>query len=169
MKISLKMQKAINIQIKNEFDNAFLYLSISNWFTEKNLFGFANWNFVQYQEEQTHAIKFYNYILDRQGTVSISAIEKPKSDWKNSLQLFEDVLAREQETTKAIYGLYKIAQEENDYTSLGFLKWYLDEQVEEEGNAVKIIEDLKMAGDSKSALLFIDSKLSERKFEDETK
>lgn len=169
MKISQKMQDAINTQIKNEFDNAFLYLSITSWFEENDLKGFAQWNFVQYQEEQTHGIKFYNYIIERQGKATISQIEKPKNDWKSPLDVFEDILAREQETTKAIYSLYKTAQEENDYTSLGFLKWYLDEQVEEENNATEILNKLKMIGDSKSALVLLDAELGRRVFTDETK
>lgn len=169
MKISQKMQDAINIQIKNEFDNAFLYLSIASWFEENDLPGFAQWNFVQYQEEQTHGIKFYNYIIERQGRVIIDQIEKPQNNWNSPLDVFKDILAREQETTKAIYSLYKTAQEENDYTSLGFLKWYLDEQVEEENNATEIFNKLKMIGDSKSALLFLDGELGKRVFVDETK
>lgn len=169
MKISQKMQDAINIQIKNEFDNAFLYLSIASWFEENDLPGFAKWNFVQYQEEQTHGIKFYNYIIERQGKVIIDQIEKPRNQWATPLAIFEDILARELETTKAIYSLYKTAQEEGDYTSLGFLKWYLDEQIEEENNATNILNKLKMIGDSKSGLIFLDKELGKRLFVDETK
>jgi len=169
MKISQKMQDAINDQIKNEFDNAFLYLSIASWFEENDLQGFAQWNFVQYQEEQTHGIKFYKYVIERQGRVIIKQIDKPVNDWASPLAVFEDILAREQQTTKAIYSLYKTAQEENDYTSLGFLKWYLDEQVEEENNATEILNRLKMIGDSKSAMLLLDRELSKRVFVDETK
>ncbi len=168
MKISQKMQDAINVQIKNEFDNAFLYLSIASWFEENDLPGFAQWNFVQYQEEQTHGIKFYNYVIERQGRVIIDKIEKPQSEWKSPLDVFEDILAREQETTKAIYALYETAQKENDYTSLGFLKWYLDEQVEEENNATTILNKLKMIGDSKASLILLDEELGKRTFTDET-
>ena len=163
MKISKKMQDAINVQMKNEYDNAFLYLSIASWFEQKNLKGFANWNFVQYQEEQEHALKFYNYLLERQGEAVVDAVAKPKKDWNNIVDVFAEILEKEKETTENIYKLYEVAVEEKDYTTQGFLKWYLDEQVEEENNASTILDELKMIGDSKSALVLLDQKLGERK------
>lgn len=156
------MQDAINAQIKHEFDNAFLYLSMASWFEENDLPGFAKWNFVQYQEEQAHAIKLYNYVIERQGRVIIDEVEKPKSKWKNPMDVFNDILNREEQTTKLIYSLYELAMKESDYTSLGFLKWFLDEQVEEEDNANSIIGQLKLVGDSKSGLVVLDKELGKR-------
>lgn len=163
MKISKKMQDAINVQMKNEYDNAFLYLSIASWFEQKSLKGFAHWNFIQYQEEQEHALKFYNYLLERQGEAIVDAVAKPQKDWNSVIDIFKDILAKEKETTENIYKLYEIALEEKDYTTQGFLKWYLDEQVEEEDNASTILEKLEMIGDSKSALVLLDKELGERK------
>lgn len=163
MKISKKMQDAINVQMKNEYDNAFLYLSIASWFEQKSLKGFAHWNFVQYQEEQEHALKFYNYLLERQGEAIVDAVAKPQKDWNSVVDVFKDILAKEKETTENIYKLYEIALEEKDYTTQGMLKWYLDEQVEEEDNASTILEKLEMIGDSKSALVLLDKELGERK------
>lgn len=163
MKISKKMQDAINIQMKNEYDNAFLYLSIASWFEQKSLKGFAHWNFIQYQEEQEHALKFYNYLLERQGEAIVDAVAKPQKDWNSVIDVFKDILAKEKETTENIYKLYEIALEEKDYTTQGMLKWYLDEQVEEEDNASTILEKLEMIGDSKSALVLLDKELGERK------
>lgn len=163
MKISKKMQDAINVQMKNEYDNAFLYLSIASWFEQKSLKGFAHWNFIQYQEEQEHALKFYNYLLERQGEAVVDAVAKPQKDWNSVIDVFKDILAKEKETTENIYKLYEIALEEKDYTTQGFLKWYLDEQVEEEDNASTILEKLEMIADSKSALVLLDKELGERK------
>ncbi len=163
MKISKKMQDAINVQMKNEYDNAFLYLSIASWFEQKSLKGFAHWNFVQYQEEQEHALKFYNYLLERQGEAIVDAVAKPQKDWNSVIDVFKDILAKEKETTENIYKLYEIALEEKDYTTQGMLKWYLDEQVEEEDNASTILEKLEIIGDSKSALVLLDKELGERK------
>ena len=102
MKISKKMQDAINIQMKNEYDNAFLYLSIASWFEQKSLKGFAHWNFIQYQEEQEHALKFYNYLLERQGEAIVDAVAKPQKDWNSVIDVFKDILAKEKETTENI-------------------------------------------------------------------
>ncbi len=165
MKISKKMQDLINIQIKNEFDNAFLYLSISNWFEEQNLKGFANWNFIQFQEEQEHAMKFRQYLLDRQGEVEVKEITKPKKSWNSAKDVFAEILAKEEETTQCIYKLYDAALAENDYTSLSLLKWFLDEQVEEEDNASTILGKLELIGDSKIGLLALDKEVGKRQAE----
>ena len=169
MKISQTMQEAINLQIKHEYDNAFLYLSIASWFEENDLPGFAKWNFVQYQEEQTHAVKFYNYLIERQGKVIVNSVDKPNSSWNSPIEVYQDILVREQETTKAIYELCEKAQNEKDFTSLSFLQWYLDEQVEEENNVSTILNKLKMVGDSKTGLMFLDGEMGKRTFNDETK
>ena len=162
MKLSQTIIKAINTQIKNEFDNAFLYLSIASWCEENNLSGFAKWNLAQFKEEQEHAMKFYNYVFERQGKVDVMEVEQPKQKWNNIVDVFEDVVKREEETTTNIYKLYEIAKNENDYTTLSFLQWFLEEQVEEESTANTILSKLKMIGDSRSALMCLDSEAGKR-------
>ena len=162
MKLSQTIIKAINTQIKNEFDNAFLYLSIASWCEENNLSGFAKWNLAQFKEEQKHAMKFYNYVFERQGKVDIMEVEQPKQKWNNIVDVFEDVVKREEETTTNIYKLYEIAKNENDYTTLSFLQWFLEEQVEEESTANTILSKLKMIGDSRSALMCLDAEAGKR-------
>ena len=67
MKISKKVEEAINKQINAEIYSAYLYLGMSARFTELNLKGMANWLYVQAQEEMTHAMKFYRFNLERGG------------------------------------------------------------------------------------------------------
>ena len=163
MKISKTMESAINKQIADEFESAFLYLSMSTWFSENNLSGFAHWCYVQFLEEQEHAMKFHKYVLDRQGSPVINSVPKPKANWKNPVDVFNDILNQEIKVTSKINDLYKKAKEEDDYTSMSFLNWYLDEQVEEEEHSADILNKLKMIGDSKSGLMFLDSTLGNRK------
>lgn len=162
MKLSQTITKAINTQIKNEFDNAFLYLSIASWCEENNLSGFAKWNLAQFKEEQEHAMKFYNYVFERQGKVEIAEVEKPKQNWNDITDVFEDIVRREEETTKNIYKLYEIAKNENDYTTLSFLQWFLEEQVEEESTANAILSKIKMTANSSSALMCLDVEVGKR-------
>lgn len=62
---SQSLQDALNEQIKNEFYSAYVYLAMSSWFEDKALPGFAKWMRVQYQEELTHGLKIFDFILDR--------------------------------------------------------------------------------------------------------
>ena len=60
--------------------------------------------------------------------------------------------------------LYKITLEENYFAAQSFLKWCIDEQVEEEENVIAIIDALKLIGDNGYGLYSMDKDLSSRTF-----
>jgi ferritin len=161
------MQDAMNEQIKNELYSAYLYLSMAAHFESKTLAGFANWLRIQAKEELGHAMKFYDFILERGGEVTLKAIDQPPSSWKSNLEAFEQVLAHEQKVTKNIHDLYELALKEKDYPSQVMLQWFIEEQVEEEKNATEIIEKLKMIEAHGTAVLMLDHELGEREAEEE--
>ncbi|MFP4466551.1 MAG: ferritin [Candidatus Goldiibacteriota bacterium] len=167
--IGKKMSEAINEQVNAEIYSAYLYLSMSAWFTEKNLTGFANWMYVQAQEEMTHAMKFYNFNLERGGHIKLPAVEGVRDDFKSPLEIFEEAYGHEQKVTARIDALMDMALAEKDHATASMLKWFIDEQVEEEASASELVEKLKMIGDAKEQLLMLDKELSARTFVDETK
>ncbi|MCE1252322.1 MAG: ferritin [Anaerolineae bacterium] len=152
----------MNTQIKLELYSGYLYLSMSAYFEANNLPGFARWMKIQAKEEQEHAMKFFGYINDRGERVVLQAIDQPQSDFKGALAIFEQALEHEKSVTARIDLLYSIAVKNNDYASQSFLNWFVDEQVEEEKNASEIVEWLKKAGDSVTALFSLDSMLGKR-------
>jgi len=166
--LSKKMQDAINKQINEEIFSAYLYLSMSSDFTNKGLQGFANWMYVQYQEEITHAIKFLNYINERNGKVVLKAIKEPQHSWTSPTKAIEDSLKHEEYITSKIHDLVTLAEKEKDYATKSMLQWYIDEQVEEEANAHKILDNLKLLGSSKDGLMILDRELGQRIFVDAT-
>jgi ferritin len=157
-----KINDEMNAQIKHELTSAYIYLAMSAQFEAENLQGFAHWMRLQAQEEIGHAMKFYNFIFDRLGTVSLQAIEQPPSNFGSPLKAFEKALEHEQKITGLINSLYTLADKENDPASKVFLNWFVEEQVEEEKNAAQIVETLKMIGDSKNGLFMLDHQLSKR-------
>jgi ferritin len=160
--LSKAIQDAINEQIKNELYSAYLYLSMSAYFEEKTLPGFATWLRVQFQEEQTHALKLYDYVLERGGHVVLQAIPQPPADWKANLEVFELVLEHEQHVTTLIQELYELALTEKDYATQIMLQWFINEQVEEEKNATAIVEQLKLIDAHGSAVFMLDHQLGKR-------
>ena len=161
--ISSKMAKAINDQINRELYSAYLYLSMSAYFEDLSLKGFAGWFRVQYQEEVTHAMKFFDYLCEQGARMELQAIDKPPANFKSPLAVFEQSLKHEQFVTKNIYALVDLAIKEGDHATNSFLNWYVDEQVEEEANASEIVARIKLAGASQGALLYIDKELGKRK------
>ena len=125
--------------------------------------GFAQWMKVQLREENTHAMKFYEYLVTRGGRVVLSAIDAPDKEWKSPLGVFEAVYAHEVKITVMINDLLKLARDEQDTATEVMLQWFITEQVEEEANALLILEKLKMIKDSANGLFMFDHKLGERK------
>ncbi len=162
MFISKKMQDAVNEQINAEMYSAYLYLSMSAYFKRLNLDGFAKWLRVQFEEEQVHALKFYDYVLERGGSVELKPIAQPAAAWDSPAAVFKQVLEHEQHVTALIYKLYEVALEEKDYASQVLLQWYVDEQVEEESNASMIVDHLQRIADHETAVLQLDHQLGKR-------
>lgn len=159
---SQSLQDALNEQIKNEFYSAYVYLAMSSWFEDKALPGFAKWMRVQYQEELTHGLKIFDFILDRDARALVHGFNAPPAEWKSSLDAFESSYAHEQKVTAMINNLYALAVKENDYPTIVLLQWFINEQVEEEKSMKLIVDQLRMAGDSATALLLLDRELGAR-------
>lgn len=162
--ISKKMQEAINKQINAEIYSSYLYLSMAAWFETSNLKGFANWMRVQAQEENFHAMKFFDYLLSRQGKVELAAIDGPPTKWKSPISAFEAVYEHEQKVTASINKLAALANNENDYATTVLLHWFINEQVEEESNADGLVQKLKLMGDNTGGLFMMDQELAARVF-----
>jgi ferritin len=160
--MSKKMLQEMNDQIQREMESAYIYLSMAAYFDAKSLPGFAQWMKIQFQEEQIHAMKFYEYIIDRGGKVSLQPINQPPVDFNSPLEVFEKALAHEEKVSGHINDLYALSIEEKDYASRPLLQWFIDEQVEEEANAGQIVDTLKMIKDNTSALLMFDRELGQR-------
>jgi ferritin len=162
MQLSSPMQKAINDQIRREFASEYVYLAMSAWFAQRTLDGFANWMRIQAGEEHLHAMKLFEYLLDRGGSVALQAMDAPRSKWKTSLEVFEEAKKHEAMVSASIADLYARAVKELDYPTQAMLQWFLTEQVEEEKTSGAIVERVRMAGDNASALLMLDRELGER-------
>jgi len=159
------MQDAMNEQINKELFSSYLYLSMAAYFEDKNLPGFANWMRLQADEEREHAMKIYDFILERGGRVELKAIDAPKSEWGSILEVVEEVAAHEAKVTASIHALYEVALAEKDYPAQVMLQWFITEQVEEESNAAEIVASMKMIEARETAVLHLDHQLSKRKAE----
>lgn len=158
------IEEAINNQIKEEIYSAYLYLSMSAFAEENKLFGIANWFDVQAKEEMDHAKGFFNFLIDNGGIIELQAIPKPPSDFDGPLGMFTGALEHEKEITTKINKLYELANQEKDYDFVKWLKWYIDEQVEEEDSAAKVLEKIKIAGKAAPGLFMVDKELAKRQY-----
>ena len=160
--INSDIQHAINEQINQELTAGYSYLGMCAWFEDRNLPGFAHWCRLQYEEETAHAMRLFQYLLDRGGRVNLETVHGPREDYESVLEVFRAALGMEQENTASIDQLYSLAQQHNDHATMSHLQWFVDEQVEEEKNVGDVVARIEMAQDDQSAMLFLDDKLSQR-------
>ena len=159
-----KMEKALNDQIVAEMYSAYLYLSMGAYFESAGLGGFANWMRIQFQEEQFHALKMFNYVSERGGNVRLGAIDSPPNEWDSALAVFENTLEHERMVTGRINKLVDLALELSDHATDNFLRWFVTEQVEEEDSADSIRHQLELIGDNGQGILMLDRELGARVF-----
>jgi ferritin len=162
MALSKKMLDALTDQITMELSASHSYLAMTGWFESQNLPGMAVWMKLQSDEERAHALKFFEFVVDRGEDVVLGAIEAPRNDYKSALDVFTQALAQEKEVTVAINGLYSIANAEGEYEAIPLVTWFINEQVEEEASIDQVVEDLRRAGDDPQVLLMLDRELGAR-------
>ena len=162
--LSEKMEAALNGQLNAELYSSYLYLSMSANFQALNLGGFANWMRIQAQEELVHAMKFYDFINERGGLITLQSVDAPPTQWDSPLAAFEAALAHEQKVTALINDLVDLALAERDHASNAFLQWFVTEQVEEEDSANDVVQKLKLVGESQGGLFMLDREMGSRTF-----
>ena len=162
--ISDKIRDIRNEQINKEFYSAYLYLSMSAYFSEIGLYGFSHWAKVQSKEEIDHGMILFEYILGRNSQVHLGQISMPKFDMNSPIEVFEQIYNHERSITSSIDCVASMTEGECDLATRNFIDWYLKEQIEEEATVSRIIAKLKTFGAEKSALFLIDKELYSREY-----
>lgn len=162
MKLSSTIEKALNDQITLELASSYAYLGMAAHFESTPYSGFAKWMKLQSEEELEHADKFFEYVSDRAGKISLGAIPAPKCEYSAPGDAFRASLGHEQKVSAAISAIYEMAQNEKDYATMSFLKWFLDEQVEEEKNVSDMLAKLELIGNNVNGLFQIDKLAGKR-------
>ena len=157
-----KITDAFNDQIQAEAESAYLYFAMAAWFQNNSLDGMAQWMRSQAVEEMGHAQRFMNHIADRGGKVVFKPLGIKKTEWKSALEAFQDGLEHEKYITGRINDLVDLSYEVKDRAARTFLEWFVEEQVEEEATASKIVDDLTLIGDNGHGILMIDRELGQR-------
>lgn len=162
--ISENLHEALNDQLNFEFYSAHAYLAMAAYCTDQNYDGFANFFLVQAEEERFHAMKFYTFLSDMGYRVTIDSFPEVENNFESILNTFEIALKHEQEVTRRIYGLSDIALDEREHATMAFLKWFIDEQVEEEAQFETLITRISRVEKDSNAIFMLDAELASRSF-----
>ncbi|MBO4950577.1 MAG: ferritin [Clostridia bacterium] len=157
-----KVRDLLNQQINKELYSAYLYLDFSNYFEERGLDGFANWYYIQAQEERDHAMLFYRYLLNNNEKVTLEAIGKPDKVLDSDLTVLKAGLEHELYVTSLINDIYAEAYANKDFRTMQFLDWFVKEQGEEETNANDMITKYELFASDAKGLYMLNSELGAR-------
>ncbi|MBN1939667.1 MAG: ferritin [Candidatus Aminicenantes bacterium] len=160
--IPSRIRDLMNEQIKHELESSYIYLSMVAYFHEQNLDGMAHWMRVQAHEETTHAMKFFDHIIDRGGRVELLDLKQLKTTWSSPLEAWKDAYAHEQFITSKIHAIVKAVREEGDYSAEPLMDWFVKEQIEEEKNTDGVVRQIERVGDGKQGLFMMDRELGGR-------
>lgn len=158
-----KVKQLMNEQINKELHSSYVYLGISKFFAERTLNGFAYWYMVQAQEEQQHALKIYNYLMDNDIDVSLADIKGTDAKYSDVLDAVKAADRHEKYITGEIHKIYAAAEADQDYRTKLFLNWFITEQEEEERHSREMIAKVEMFAYDPKSLYLLDSELGERK------
>jgi ferritin len=156
------VHEAINRQINAELSASYAYLAMSAFCARQHFMGCAHWLRLQSQEEYGHAMKLYDFLLARDGTVELKTMAEPKAAYDSIAAVFEAALLQEQEVSRQIDALYELAFKEKAYAALVELQWFLTEQVEEEKSAREIVAKFRLVGGDPGSLIDLDRELGTR-------
>ncbi|MCG8483722.1 MAG: ferritin [Clostridia bacterium] len=162
--LSEKLVNVLNEQIKYEMYSENLYLAMAAYCASEDLDGFSNFFKVQAEEEKFHAMKFFDYIIDMNGRAEIAALDQPENTYTSVLDAFKKAYEHEQLVTKRIYNLMDIAIDEREHATISFLKWFVDEQIEEESMFSNLLKKLERVGEDGHGIYMIDNELAKRVF-----
>ena len=157
-----KIEKLLNEQINKEFFSAYLYLDISNYYDKLDLDGYANYYMIQAQEERDHALLFLQYMQNNGLTITFKAIDKPDYGFDSVLKPLEVAAEHERYVTSLINNIYHECHTDKDYRTMKFLDWFVDEQMEEEESADKMISRYKLFGSDPKGLYLLDQEYAAR-------
>ena len=163
--MNTKVKEILDKQIMEELHSAYLYLALAARLESQNFKGLANWMTVQAKEEEDHAMGFFRFLQERGEEPNLLPIAAPDiSSIKTPADAFAAGLKHEQHVTALINNIYEVATAEKDYALESFIRWYIDEQVEEEASATEILDKVKLIGDNGPALFMLDKELAARSY-----
>lgn len=160
--LSEKLLNALTEQVNFEFYSSYTYLAMSAYAESIDFMGVANYFKVQAKEELDHAMKFYDYVFQKGGFIELKSVKSPTINYDGIKNLFDAAYKHEQVVTEKIYSLADIATDEKEHATLSLLKWFIDEQVEEENNFITILKKVKRFEDNPTGMYMLDDELAKR-------
>ena len=133
--LSESMVDMLMRQIQHELYNHNLYKSYANFFFYAGLSDLSKYYECRASEELKHHDWIISYLNERGAEIKYLSTPEITEKFNDCLTPFEQTLDREIETTKLIYEIVELAQQEHDWLTFSWLmnpEKLVAEQIEEE-------------------------------------
>src|SRR5262245_35857149 len=160
--LNARVLEAIAGQVNAELRASHQYLAMAAFCELHKFPGAAQWLKHQSMEERRHAMKLFDFVLDRNAPVELEEMPPPTVEFKDVADVFVGALLQEQQTSAQINDLYELAFASKAFSEMAELQWFLTEQVEEEKTARQWVARIQRVGNDPGALLDIDRELGTR-------
>ena len=155
----------LNKQIKIEAHSSAAYLAMAGWCDVRGYDNSAAFFFNQSDEERKHQLKLFHYLADMECEVISPAINDSKHEFSSLRDVFENALRMEMEVSDRIHEVMGVCRKNNDYATEEFMRWFVQEQIEEEYVARRALELFDVLGEDKIALGMFEERILEVKYE----
>lgn len=155
-----EVESVLCTQIGNELYAAYLYASMSAYLDSIGLDGYSHWMAVQSKEELGHAQKIITFLMKSGSNVVMPGIPAVPSSFNDHIDCAKQTLEHEKMVSADWRNITDIVKNTGNTEAMRLCQWFLNEQIEEENNAVKILQraHMSMNGD----ILTFDKELGER-------
>lgn len=157
--LSNNIEQHLQDQVKKEASSSQIYLAMVCWADTKDFEGAAEFLYAHSDEEREHMLKLVKFLNERGSQATVPALDAPKKDFDNLMEVFQSILEHEIIVTASINSIITACLQENDHLTNNFMQWYISEQMEEEQLAQAIIGKLEMIGGDTSSLYLFDKEL----------
>ena len=151
--------EALNKQIIMEAKASASYLAKAAWCDLKGYDHSADFFYKQSNQEREHMLKIFHYLVDMEANAVSPAVPEVNHEFMSLKEVFETTLDQEIAVTESIHNLVRLCRNEIDFATEEFLRWFVDEQIEEEFIARRCLELFEVFGEEQLALALLDERI----------
>tara|TARA_Y100001970_G_C14215773_1_gene849556 strand:- start:1712 stop:2263 length:552 start_codon:yes stop_codon:yes gene_type:complete len=135
------------------------YLSMSLWFEQIDLRGFAEFFYKESINENKHSYRFCKYLISRGYSVVLHDLPSPRDKWDSIEEVISDSFLMESDLTTSIHQLYSFAERSSDERTNVFLDPFIEDQIKSEDEFAHILGKVRFSKNDPSSIMLIDNNL----------
>tara|TARA_R110000868_G_scaffold183004_6_gene424167 strand:+ start:71 stop:589 length:519 start_codon:yes stop_codon:yes gene_type:complete len=159
--ISDEIASSLKKQLQLEQHSSNAYLSMAAWCDIKGYTNSAEFFYKQSEEERVHMMRIYKYLIKMGVQPSVPAAKESTLDFDSVRSAFEEALNTEIAVTESIHRIYSQCRTANDFATEEFMRWFVNEQMEEESTARDILALFDNFGSDATSLMLVDERIKE--------